>query len=72
MIPLLLSEASGPMFPNCPYFVLFVQKVIAWHGVKEIQGGHNDFEREKRDTEGVQGRALEDEGLGGVCGGRHY
>jgi len=40
------------MFPNCPYFVLFVQEVIAWRGVKEIQGGHNDFEKERIDMGG--------------------
>lgn len=68
MLPLLLAEASGTMFPNCPYFVLFVQEVIAWRGVKEIQGGCNDFEREGRDTVGVQGRALEDEGSEGRGG----
>lgn len=57
------------MFPNCPYFVLFVQEVIAWRGVKEIQGGRNDFEKERIDMGGVQGRALDDEGLLGLGGG---
>lgn len=56
------------MFPNCPYFVLFVQEVIAWRGVKEIQGGRNDFEKERIDMGGVQGRALDDEGLLGLGG----
>lgn len=46
-------------------FSLF-KKVIAWRGVKEIQGGYNDFEKEKGDMGGVQGRALEDEGLLGL------